>query len=205
MTRSRKYHKNRNPHQTLRDWRGKRIKASSENRFPPAHANPKARALSAENESAFADFLRASCIQAGIGPTGGLMKSLCPDSYVRQEDNERHLERFAASTTFLRNFENGNGLSLGTPPGPDQKYIDYFVGRLNSLLNDCPPGLAFHMDGTCWRFFKALEKSSLRKDLALWSFNPRMAKDGVHGVGHDILSGREIPFLGACKRSDGST
>jgi hypothetical protein len=90
--------------------------------------------------------------QAGIEATRPLVKSFCLDPHLQQQDNEQHLERFAASATFLRNLENRSGLSLRTPyheghSGLDQKYVNYFHGRLNSLSNDYPP--VFSTDETC--------------------------------------------------------
>jgi hypothetical protein len=82
---------------------------------------------------------------------------------VQQGDNERHLERSAASATFLRNFENCNGLPTRTfhrerCSALDKEYVDYYLGRLNPFSNDYQPELAFSMDGTYWRFFEAPRK-----------------------------------------------
>jgi hypothetical protein len=70
---------------------------------------------------------------------------------------------FAASTTFLCDFEHGQGFALRTPhherrTSIDESYVEYFLGRLNSLSNDYPPERVFNMDEICWRLFEAPRK-----------------------------------------------
>jgi hypothetical protein len=106
-------------------------------------------------EEALADFLRESYIRPGIGATGRQLTHLCLDSYAAQSDDERHLERFCASTTFLLDMKAWHGLSRRIPHQErrttlDDRHVASFLDRLNSLSNDSPPDLAFNMDETCW-------------------------------------------------------
>jgi hypothetical protein len=151
------------PCQTLRDWHQQRTQEAGENWFPLAQGHPEARALSAENEAGIADFIQVNHIQTGKRATRGLLKSLCLVCNVRQNDHERHRERFEASTTFLRAFENRHGLSPRTPQHErrstlDETYVDSFLRRLHSLSHDYPPEFVFNMDETCWRLFEAPRK-----------------------------------------------
>jgi hypothetical protein len=131
--------------------------------FPLAGGHPRARALSPETENAIADFLRENSIRPGIGATRRQLKHLCLDSYAVQSDDERYLERFCASTTFLRDMEARQGLSLRTPHHErrttlDDRVVASFLDRLNSLSNDYPMDLVFNMDETCWRLFETRRK-----------------------------------------------
>jgi hypothetical protein len=149
------------PNQTLHDWH--RARVSDANWFPLASGHPRARALDPDCESGIADFLRANYIQPGIGATRTDLKHLCLDCYALQTDDERHLERFCASTTFLHDLEKRQSLSLRTPHQErrtvlDEDYATYFLGRLDSLSNDYPPDLVFNMDETCWRLFEGPQK-----------------------------------------------
>jgi hypothetical protein len=40
----------------------------------------------------------------------------------------------------------------------DESYVEYFLGRLNSLSNYYPPERVFNVDETCWRLFEAPRK-----------------------------------------------
>jgi hypothetical protein len=147
----------------LGDWHKQQTQDAGENWFPLAQGHPQARALSAGNETGLSDFIRVNHIQTGKVATRGLLKSLCLVCYVRPDDHERHRERFGASTTFLRAFENGQGLSLRTPHHErrstlGETYADYSLRRLNSLLHDYPPEFVFDRDETCWRLFEAPRK-----------------------------------------------
>jgi hypothetical protein len=91
------------------------------------------------------------------------LKHLCLNAYATHADDERHLERFSASTTFLRDMQTRQGLSLRTShqerrTALDESYATYFPNRLNDLANDYPLGLIFNMDETCWRIFEAPRK-----------------------------------------------
>jgi hypothetical protein len=128
-----------------------------------AQGHPHARALSDANEAGIADFIRVNHIRSGKGATGGLLQSLCLDSYLLQKEDERHRERSVASSTFRRGFEHRQGLALRTPHHErrlalDESYVKYFLGKLNFLSNDDPPELIFNMDETCWRLFEAPRK-----------------------------------------------
>jgi hypothetical protein len=68
--------------------------------FPLSKGHPQARALNPDNETPIAEFLQDNYIGTGIGATKTQLKHLCLDSYAAQSDDERHLERFSASTVF---------------------------------------------------------------------------------------------------------
>jgi hypothetical protein len=59
------------PCKTMRDWHRQRTQGVGENWFPLAQGHPQTRALSAENETGFADFIRVNHIQTGKGATRG--------------------------------------------------------------------------------------------------------------------------------------
>jgi hypothetical protein len=101
------------PNRTLRDWHCQRV--ADKTWFPLANGHPCARALNPESEAAIAYFIRANYIKPGIGATRTHLKHLHLHSYAGQTDDGRHLERFCASITFLRDMEEHQGLSLRTP------------------------------------------------------------------------------------------
>jgi hypothetical protein len=132
--------------------------------FPLSKGHSQARALNPDNKTAIADFLRDNYIRTGIGATKTQLRHLCLDSYAAQSDEERHLERFCASTTFLHDLQTRQKLSLRTPykerrPELDESYVAYFLERLNSVSNDYPPDKVFTMDETCWRLFEVPQKA----------------------------------------------
>jgi hypothetical protein len=88
------------PFQTLRDWR--QLRATDPDWFPLANGQPKARAFDPKSEATIADFVRHNYIRPGTGARRTDLKHLCLDCYAAQDDDERHLERFCASTTFTR-------------------------------------------------------------------------------------------------------
>jgi hypothetical protein len=147
------------PESTLRDWHASRI--ADDTWFPLWKGHPQARALNPDNETAIADFLRDNCIRTGIGATRTQLRHLCLDSYAAQSDEQRHLEPFCASPTFLYDLQTRQELSLRTPHKEwraelSESYAAYFFERLNSLSNDYPPDKIFNMDETCWCLFEAL-------------------------------------------------
>jgi hypothetical protein len=91
------------------------------------------------------------------------LKSLCLDSYIAPPDDEHHLACFCASSTFMRDMETRQGLSLRTPHQErrtclNQDYAASFLDRLNNIHSDYPPELVFNMDETCWRLFETPRK-----------------------------------------------
>jgi hypothetical protein len=83
--------------------------------FPLDCGHSQARALNPDNEAAITNFVRVNYIDTGIGAACTHLKHLCLDAYAAQADDERHLERFCASTTFLRDMQTRQGSSLRTP------------------------------------------------------------------------------------------
>jgi hypothetical protein len=107
--------------------------------------HPQARALDPDAEAALADFVRVNHIHPGIGATRKDLKKLCLTSYAEQAGDQRHLERFCASSSFLRDLEKRQRPSLRTPHKEPQIAVDesdatYFLNRLNSLPDDDPSG-----------------------------------------------------------------
>jgi hypothetical protein len=87
---------------------------------------------------------------------------------VLQKEDERYRERFAASRTFLRDFERRQSLFLRTPhheqrSALDERDVDYFLMRLNSLSNDVLPELIFNVDETGWRLCEVPRKVLAKK------------------------------------------
>jgi hypothetical protein len=143
------------PRQTLQNWHGRRYQEDGSNWFPLAEGHPHAQALSDENETGIADFIRTNYIRAGKGATRGLLQSLRLDSYVPEKEDEWHRDRFAASSIVLSAFERRQGLSLRSPHHErrsilNENYVDYLLKRLNSLSKYYQPELIFNMDETSW-------------------------------------------------------
>jgi hypothetical protein len=63
-----------------------------------AQGHPHAQALSDANEAGIADFIRVNHIGSGKVVTRGLLQSLCLNSYVLQEEDERRRKTFAISS-----------------------------------------------------------------------------------------------------------
>jgi hypothetical protein len=91
------------PDQIRRDWHCQRF--ADKTWFPLSNASSRAQALNPESEAAVVVFIRANHIHPGIGATCTHLKHLCLHSYAGQPDDERHLERFCTSTTFLQDME----------------------------------------------------------------------------------------------------
>lgn len=149
------------PDSTLRHWH--RQRAADSTWFPLAMGHPQARALDSDAEAAIADFVRVNYVHTGIGATRKDLRELCLTAYSEQTDDERHLERFCASSRFLRGLERRQQLSLRTPHKERRTIVDenvatYFLNRLNSLSDDYPPDMVFNMDETCWRLFESPRK-----------------------------------------------
>jgi hypothetical protein len=100
------------PEPALRGWHCHR--AVSANWFPRTEGKFHVPELDPEWNSAVADSLVDNSIQTGIGTTRTHLKDLCLDSYGAQTDDERHLERFCASTIFLQDMGRHQGLSMRT-------------------------------------------------------------------------------------------
>jgi hypothetical protein len=161
------------PEGTLLDWH--RHRRVDNNWFPLDRGHPQTRALNSDNEAAIADFVRVNYIDAGIGATRTRLNHLCLDVYAAQADDARYLERFCASTTFLRDMQIGQRLPLRTPhqerrTALDESYATYFLNRLIDLANDYPLDLVFSMDESCWRFFEAPRKVLAQKEQRLSNY-----------------------------------
>jgi hypothetical protein len=149
------------PRQTLSDWHQARMR--DPNWFPSALGHPRARALSESSEASIADFVRVNYITPGLGATRTALHDRCMDAYAAQADDERHRDRFSASTTFLRDFQKRQRLSLRTPHRErrttvDPRYSSYYQQRLKYLSSLYPPNMIFNMDETCWRLFETPRK-----------------------------------------------
>jgi hypothetical protein len=186
------------PEPTLRDWHHHRL--TDANWFPLSNGHPRARALNPESETAIADFLRDNYIAPGIGATRAQMKVLCLDSYAAQSDDERHLERFCASSTFLHDMENRQGLALRTPHRErrthlDEDYAAYFLGRLNDLSNDYPPDLVYNMDETCWRLYETPRKVLAEKGAETVKLQAAVSeKTSFAALGAISVAGSKLPL-----------
>jgi hypothetical protein len=186
------------PEQTLRNWRHSRLADPSW--FPLEHGHPRARALDPQCEAAIADFLIENQIKPGLGATRSDLKKLCLDCYSAQTDEERHLQRFCASTTFLHDMQQRQGLSLRTPHAErrttvDESYVSCFLHRLNSLSNDYSPDLVFNMDETCWRLFEAPRKVLAEKGSETVKLRSKTSeKTSFTAVGAISASGQKLPL-----------
>jgi hypothetical protein len=129
---------------------------------------------------------------------------------VQQEDNERHREWFALSTTFLKEFGNRNGFSFKTwhyerRSARDQTNVNYFLGWLKLFPYDDPPELVFTMDETCWRLFEAPRRVVAEKclDAEKLQFTNGEQKFFTT-LGAISCAGEKLLFRVLCKRPDGS-
>jgi hypothetical protein len=91
------------PESTLRDWPADR--GVDENWFPLSKGHSQARAPNLEGQAAIAGLLCENHIRTGIRATRTQLRHLCLDLYAEQVNDERHLKRLCASTTFLQDFE----------------------------------------------------------------------------------------------------
>jgi hypothetical protein len=90
----------------------------------------------------------------------------------------------------LRDFGRRQGLALRRlhyerRSALDETSVDYFPGRLNSLLNNSPLERIFNMDETCWRLFETPRKV--------------LAEKGSDTVNLESTTGEKVSFtaLGA--------
>ena len=186
------------PDPTLRNWR--RFRLADKTWFPLGQGHPRSRALGSECEAGIADFLRENYIHSGIGATRSGLRQLCLDCYAAQNDDERHLERFCASTTFLRDMEKRQGLSLRSPhherrTALDEDYSAYFLRRLDTLSNNYPPDLVFNMDETCWRLFEAPKKVLAEKGAETVKLSSRTSeKTSFTALGAISAAGDKLPL-----------
>jgi hypothetical protein len=118
------------------------------------------------------------------------------------------VERFCASTTFLRDLEARQGLSLRAPHQEgrttlDELVVASFLGRLNSLSNYYPPDLVFNMDDTCWRLFETPKKVLAEKGTETVTLRSSTSdKTSFTALGTISAAGRKLPL---CVLSKGKT
>jgi hypothetical protein len=86
------------PDSILHHWH--RQRAIGPTWFPLTIGYPQTGALDAD-----ADLVRDNSIDTGIGVTRRALRQLCLNSEAEQAEDEGHLERFCASSTFLRDLE----------------------------------------------------------------------------------------------------
>jgi hypothetical protein len=127
-----------------------------------------------------------------------------------QSDEERHLERFCASTTFLHDFQARQGLSLRTPHKErraelDESYAAYFLERLNSLSDDYPPDKVLNIDETYWRLVEASQKVLAKKGAETVKLRaPTSEKTSFTALGTISASGQKLSLWVLAKGKNSS-
>jgi hypothetical protein len=132
------------PALTLRDWH--RLGTVDSKWFPLANGHPRTGGLNRNHKIAITNFVCPKYNQPGIGTTRTHLKHLYLDSCAGQEDDERHLERFSVSATFLKDRQSRPALTLGIQHKErkavlNEVYTAYFLKRLNSsqmIINQIP-------------------------------------------------------------------
>jgi hypothetical protein len=186
------------PEPTLRDWHRQRVADATW--FPLANGHPRARALDPHSEAAIGDLIRENYIQPGIGATRADLKGLCLDAYAEQADYGHHRERFCASTTFLRDMEHRQGLSLRTPHHErrttlDEDYTTYFLERLGTLPDTYPPECVFNLDETSWRLFEGPRKVLAEKGSETVKLRSKTSeKTSFTAIGAISAAGEKLPL-----------
>jgi hypothetical protein len=133
------------------------------------------------------------------------LKHLCLDSYSTQDDDERNLERFCASPTFLHDLERGQGFCLRMLHKErrtllDEEYTACFLNQLNGLSNDYPPDLVFNMDDTCWRLFESPTKVLAEKEAETVKLQSKKSeKTSFTAHGAISVTGQKLPLWPVAK------
>jgi hypothetical protein len=98
------------PESMLRTWQGRRNTEGQESCFPLVEGHSKAQVLEETTEDAIADHILVNFIEAGIRTSRATIKMLCLNACETQENSPRDI--FPCRSTFLRDFERREGLSL---------------------------------------------------------------------------------------------